>query len=207
MKMLIYLFLTLLTLNAEAKNTSIDVSQERGALGLGLISSYQQTRLLNQDGTHSSYSGYLLGLALDVRIWSMDMGDLVIFGESSTATSNGMQSMTDSLTRNETIYGIKMYPHSNFFFGAAYGTASQKATNSSGNLTMMHALTALGAGYDFTLGASGFYLSLQTWYKSGSISKAENTSLNGNSAYDGIEAHINFIWSPTATIINMGKGK
>lgn len=207
-KHLFFLFNFLIMFNSAgfAKSNSMDISQERGALGVGLISSYQQTRLLNQDGTHSSYSGYLLGLALDLRVWSMGFADLVIFGESSSASANGMQNTGDKLTRNETIYGVKIYPNTNLFFAAAYGSASQKSTTSSGDLTMIHALTAVGLGYDIPLN-DGIYISLQGWYKSGSISKFENTALNGNSAYDGVEAHINFIWAPTATIINMGRGK
>lgn len=197
------LLVSLLAQESEGRSTADYSSKnERGFFSLGLMSGYQESRLLNQDGSFAGYKGYLYGVSIDIQLWGSGYGEFRLFGSSLNAAASGSSQASDKLNRSETLYGMKVYANPSLFLAAGAGTATQKSRVSSTELTVSHQFTALGAGYDLGLGESNWFASFQGWYKSGPIRRNENINLVGNSSYDGAEFHLVFVWSPPLTTIN-----
>ncbi len=211
-KVVVFLFIWMISIVAAADylsnmdNGFVSSKQQRGFFSIGFIGAYQSSRLINQDGTYSAFTGSLYGLSLEIGVMGSGAGEFRIFGTSLLGTAKNNEQNTDLMNRSETLYGIKIYTNPHLFMAAGYGNENIKTKNSITEVNLINKTTALGLGLDFQI-KSSWFLSLQGWYKSGPIKKDENTSLTGNSGFDAAEGHLVLIWSPPMTTVNVISGK
>lgn len=182
-----------------AKSTS---AINRGLVSVYVFSGYEQSRLLNQAGDYSRLKGYDFGAGLEIGLWSNGGGEVRLFGQSLSASDSGEQSTGDLLTRSETLYGLKFYPNQNLFVAGGIGQESLKFKNSTSEQNLSAKISAIGGGVEFDIGANAL-LGVSAWYKSGPLTKQENSSLVTNSFFESAEAQLSLSWSPQ--FLNSGR--
>ncbi len=180
---------------AGAKETLINADSERGFLSLGFDLGYDHIKLLNNNGTYSSYTGYIAGLQLGIN----PVRDLSIFVQYNLGNSSGEQVTSDTMTKTETFIGAKTYTSIGLFMGGGVSYYTQSITNSQGTTQLNQYLSGFFVGYDFQLNEN-WTLGCSAWYKLGVIKKVDNPALLSNSYSDNVQAQFMFIWSPPSTI-------
>jgi len=186
-------------------DSSSSTSSERGFFSLNLLGGYEQSRLLNQDGSYSGFKGYNSGLGLDIRLWTgMGGAELKIFGQTLSSQSKGLDTLSEQLRRSETLYGVKAYINSNLYIALGTGQDSLRFRNIYGEISMTHRFTAVGGGVEANI-ADGFFLGLGGWYKAGLLNRSENAILSGHSHFESTEGVLYFVWSPSSLTISYSK--
>lgn len=180
-------------------------SINRGFFSVGLFYGASNPRLLNVDGTFSSYSGTEYGADLDISLLQNDSSELRLFLIGNQDSSSG-GSAEGSLSGSLVAGGLKAYPSPNLFVGIGAGRQNVSITESGTSRSLSSQVTMLGAGVEFGL-FGDFYGGIQAWYRSGALRSSENSSLSGNSFGDSVDAFLILIWSPPISIMNIYHSK
>lgn len=199
MKILLAVLLFLSFRNAQARGYSESVQHEKGLISLSLFAGSQENRLLNQDASYSSLSGWHGGAALDVAIYSSHGGgQLRLFGSYVFSELKDKMDSGTSAQKSETLYGAKAYVSPWLFLGVGYGQSEQKFTSGASTVTTNDSLLAGGLGIEYGM-TDSWSLGLQGWYKMNPIAK--QPASEGNSFSDGYDMSLVLIWSPPTTTI------
>lgn len=175
---------------AQSKNFT---STERGFFSVQLFAGYDQPRLLNSDGSYSSYKGSSYGAAIDVQVW----GAFRLFGLYEFGSAGGAQVTTDKLSREQSIIGAKAFANDYIFVAAGVGSASERFKNTVSTTSMNHRVTYMSTGFEYPL-SKDWFISATGYYQSGPISKKDNP-LSENSYFEASGIQIGIIWSPPIT--------
>jgi hypothetical protein len=169
----------------------------RGVFCLGFHGLYDQSRLLNQDGTYAHYKGAGYGGSLDVKLFDLFSGEFRVYGIynkiAMTSTHNG----AETLKHDESIVGIKLFTNSIFFVSGGLGRSHLKLTNEYGVVDYEHSSVAMGGGLEIPLGNSNWHIGFHGYYKTGAIPVNSTNSLSSNSFRETGNFSLNVIWSPS----------
>lgn len=199
MRMFLGILFILTFQKAQARGYSESVQHDKGLISLSFFGGSQENRLLNQDASYSSLSGWHGGASLDVAIYSSNGGgQLRLFGSYIFSELKDKLDSGNSVKKNETLYGAKAYVSPWLFLGVGYGQSEQKFTSSSNTVTTNDSLLAGGIGVEYGISDS-WSLGLQGWYKMNPIAKQPDSE--GNSFSDGYDMSLVLIWSPPTTTI------
>lgn len=180
----------------------INVSEAHGPIALGFGPGYANYRVMNEDGSWAGYKGASYLGSLEVRVLSFDSAAISIFGDYTLGQTTESSQGGATLEHTSMSYGLRLYPTNGFFVGVGYGTGSEKLSQEGVSTTLKHHFTKIGLGFEWRLTGS-WALGLQSYYKSGPISREENSSLGSNSSFEGVEGFLLLIWSPSVlNVIN-----
>lgn len=208
MKMLLMLILSLLSSQSFARRASVDPdmsSQTRGVFSVGLTYGATNPRLLNTDGSISSFRGSEVGLLLDASALLGAASDFRFFLEAAQSSSHGTQTSDDSMTGTRFLAGMKAFPLSFFYVAAGIGRLQSTLQTASSSATIASPITALGGGIELPI-SGDIYMGVNLWYRSGVLRANENPSLSGNSFTDTLDTNFVLIWCP-ASVTNVYKSK
>lgn len=180
-----------------------DVAEAHGPIALGLGPGYANYRVMNVDGSWAGYRGISYLGSLEIRILNFEQAAVSIFGDYSFGKAKETSSGEASLEHTGMSYGLRFYPTPGFFLGVGYGSANEKLTTEGSTTNLSHHFTKMGLGFEWRMSGS-WAMGLQSYYKSGPISKEDNSTLNSNSSFEGIEAFLLLIWSPPVLNIMTG---
>ena len=181
----------------EAKSTTF----ERGPFSFGLGAHQTKPDFVFPDGSFIDYPGFVYSGYLDVQIWSKpNGGEVRAFAMLLQGRTRNGQWEGDTLARNETLLGLKAYANTMFFAGLGIGTESLKRTDGNGSFEYSNPVYAMNLGVDVPLNMN-IYISLQGWYKFGTMKRNQNDSLRviGNVAFEVTEFAISLVWSPSTS--------
>lgn len=173
------------------------MATERGLFSLQFFSGYEQTRLMNSDGTYSSYSGFSYGGGFDVQLWGAGAGEFRFFGIYEIGSAKGVQVSSDSLTREQGILGVKAFANESIFVAAGIGRTTQKYKNTVSTTTMIHRTTYISVGIEYPL-SKNWFLNAAGYYQSGPISMSDNP-ISANSYFESSGLLLGIVWSPPVT--------
>ncbi len=171
-----------------------------GNVGVAPVYGLIYPRLLNTDGTFSSFSGTQYGPQITLRLTGDDeTPGLTLFGQYLLGTAKETNQDT-TLSRNELSFGVAGNIVPSLYGYFSYGQHSVKVSKFGYTDTMLVGrVLGIGSGLDlFSLGSS-LTVNVQAWYKTGIFKKNENTDLTSNSAYESFEFFLTLRWSPTLT--------
>lgn len=209
MRMLSFLFITVLSTAAfskERQKAPIDTSATRGVFSVGLYVGDTYPRLLNSDGSISSYRGQEYGILLDMSAMVGSGSDFRFFALGGIKNAQGVQASSDSLSGNHFLLGMKAFPLSWFYVSAGIGRFTAQAKTTTASVNLSSPMTALGGGIELNMW-DNFYFGVNGWYKSGVLRQNENPELTGNSFTDSFDVLFMFIWCPSSSVTNVFKSK
>lgn len=192
--MKVFVSLLFMTLTSTAFGQSKNfTATERGFFSVQFFAGYDQPRLLNSDGSYSSYKGASYGGSVDVQVW----GSFRLFGIYEFGNAGGAQVHSDKLLREQSIIGAKAFANDYIFVAAGVGNASEKYKNTVSTTSMNHRVTYMSTGIEYPI-SKDWFMSFTAYYQSGPISKSDNP-LSANSYFESSGLQLGIIWSPPIT--------
>lgn len=188
----------------EKLSIPVDTSSTRGVFSAGIFVGDSYPRLLNSDGSISSYRGQEYGVLLDLSSMVGSGSDFRFFLQAGQKSATGVQVSSDTLTGTQLLAGLKAFPLSWFFVSAGIGHFSATAKTASASVSLSSPMTALGGGFEFNMWGD-MYGGLHSWYRSGVLRANENPALTGNSFADTFDVLFVFIWCPSSSVTNVFK--
>lgn len=161
---------------------------------------YGYLGLQNQDGSRAVFGGPLIAAEFDVVFTFVDanlaLGPFLHYSRSFQKNLRVDGDYSQELTKSDLMYGLKAYI-SPFFIGFAFGETTLQLTQTGGRQVDIYStqLGFLGGLRLFKIG-NNMNISFEGWYKSSFLKKSTNPTLNQNTAAEGMEFYLNFVWSP-----------
>lgn len=174
---------------------------QRGPFSFGLGVHQTSPEFIYPDGFYLNYPGFVYAGTLDVQIWGRPSeGDVRAFLTLLQGKTQNPHWNSDSLTRTETLFGLRTYVNPMFFLGLGIGQEKLRRTDSNGAYEYQNPVYAMNLGIDVPLSTSTF-ISLQGWYKSATLKRNQNDSLQaiGNVNFESTEVALSLVWSPSTS--------
>lgn len=184
---------------AHAQSSRASVDTQSGSFSLTPILGYDQSRLLNKDGSWASYAGPRYGARLTLSLLGSGQGAIDFFLQYVGGDAKSEIVATESYERGEIMAGMQVYIRDWLFVGAGVGQTASKVKQGIGDTAFNHTTYGAGMGLEFDV-ADSFSISIQSWIKAGAISKRLNSSLSTNGGLEAVEGFIGLRWSPPVTV-------
>lgn len=191
----VFLFFFLITSSVFGRS-SFDYSVSGGPIAIGVGLGYGGYRILNSDGSWAAYNGISYTGSLDVKVFRSQTGSFAfsLFGDYTFAKANDSEVSSSKLEHSATSFGVRVYPNDIMYMGIGYGQGDEKLSDTL-EISLKHSFTKMSLGFVYDLKGS-WSIGLQGNYRSGSIDRMKNSSLDANSSFEALESVLFLNWSP-----------
>ncbi len=179
-------------------------TSSRGAFSFHAGGGIANTRLLNPDGTYSTFAGSTYAGGIDLRIGGGGPGEFRLFGLASFRELKSSVDSNVTISGNTVAGGIKIFTNDYLYLSAGLGANSQSIKSEGITLSLTNQTYMAQIGLELPV-YNSFLIELAGNWQVNSIRKTEE--MNSHGFTDGISGYLMLVYSPPDTMVTNVFGK